>query len=111
MEDIEMIDSSKKEDSIFWKKFISWFVQMKISGRAFRFVHQGFRVIDEEVIREMVKIDNDKRQNLSNYTEFPLDWIVTKNLEIKNTNSKLKDQFEYEFDKLLKLIDQESINE
>ena len=36
---------------------------------------------------------------------------MTKNLEHKSTNSKLKDQFEYEFDKLIKLIDQESINE
>ena len=36
---------------------------------------------------------------------------MTKNLENKNTNSKLKDQFEYEFDKFMKLIDQKSINE
>ena len=36
---------------------------------------------------------------------------MTKSLEHKKTDLELKDQFKYELDKLLKLIDQESVTE
>ena len=111
MEDIEMIDSSGKGDSTFWKKlYLDTFKRKYLVGCSDLFI-KGLRVIDGDFVQETVKIDDDKSQDLNNYSEFPLDWIVTKNFEHKSTNSKLKDQFEYEFDKLMKLIDQESINE
>ena len=48
---------------------------------------------------------------MSNFIEFRPNWVVTESLEHKKTDLELKDQFKYELDKLLKLIDQESVTE
>ena len=111
MEDIEMIDSSEKEDSTFWTNLdldtFKWKYPVGCSDLFIR----GLRVIDEEVIQEMIKIEDNKSRDLSNFIEFRPNWVVTKSLEHKKTDLELKDQFKYELDKLLKLIDQESVTE
>ena len=106
MEDIEMIDSSEKEDSTIWTNLdldtFKWKYLVECSDLFIR----SLRVIDEEVIQEMIKIDDNKSLDLSNFIEFRPDWVVTKSLEHKKTDLELKDQFKYELYKLLKLIDQ-----
>ena len=111
MEDIEMIDSSEKEDSTFWTNLdLDTFKWKYLVGCSDLFI-RGLRVIDEEVIQEIIKIDDNKSRDLSNFIEFRPNWVVTKSLEHKKTDLELKDQFKYELDKLLKLIDQESVTE
>ena len=54
MEDIEMIDSSEKEDSTFWTNLdLDTFKWKYLVGCSDLFI-RGLRVIDEEVIQEMI---------------------------------------------------------
>ena len=106
-----MIDSSEKEDSTFWTNLdLDTFKWKYLVGCSDLFI-RGLRVIDEEVIQKMIKIDDNKTQDSSNFIEFRPNWVVTKSLEHRKSDLELKDQFKYELDKLLKLIDQESVTE
>ena len=69
---LKLLTTQEKETSHLKKLFIDTFKRKYLVGCSDLFI-KGLRVIDGEVVQETVKIDDDKGQDLSNYSEFPLD--------------------------------------